>query len=361
MSHEDEAEKEHDPSQRKLDEARRRGEVARSADLGVAAGYGGLLAVAAAGGAASLSAIGGAGMVLLDQAEALAPLVLAGGSAPAAGFAGAVALAAAPWFAAPALLVLAALFAQRALIFAPEKLRPRLSRIDPIATAKQKFGRNGLFEFAKSFAKLVLIAALLGWFMAGHLPHILAAQHLDPALATALLLGLVRDFLFLVLVTAAVLGAADYLWQHFEHRRRNRMSRKELTDEMKESEGDPHVKGRRRQRAWDIATNRMLAEVPQADVVIVNPTHYAVALKWRRGSRRAPVCLAKGTDEVAARIRAAAAGAGVPIHSDPPTARALHASVQIGREILPEHYRAVAAAIRFAERMRRRARERRGG
>jgi flagellar biosynthetic protein FlhB len=104
----------------------------------------------------------------------------------------------------------------------------------------------------------------------------------------------------------------------------------------------------------------MLADVPKADVVIVNPTHYAVALRWDRESRRAPVCVAKGVDEVAARIREAAAMAGVPVRSDPPTARALHASVEIGREILPEHYAPVAAAIRFAEKMRRRARERRG-
>lgn len=106
--------------------------------------------------------------------------------------------------------------------------------------------------------------------------------------------------------------------------------------------------------------NRMLADVPKADVVVVNPTHYAVALQWNRRAGRAPVCLAKGTDEIAARIREAAAAAGVPIHSDPPTARALHAVIDIGREIRPEHYAPVAAAIRYAERMRKRARDRKG-
>jgi flagellar biosynthetic protein FlhB len=108
--------------------------------------------------------------------------------------------------------------------------------------------------------------------------------------------------------------------------------------------------------AQAIAQNRMMADVPKADVVIVNPTHYAVALKWSRGSRRAPVCLAKGVDHVAARIREAAATAGVPIRSDPPVARALYASIELGQEIRPEHYAAVAAAIRFADAMRRRAR-----
>jgi flagellar biosynthetic protein FlhB len=111
----------------------------------------------------------------------------------------------------------------------------------------------------------------------------------------------------------------------------------------------------RRQRGHDIATNRMIADVATADVVIVNPTHYAVALKWSRATGGAPICVAKGVDDVAARMRAAAAKAGVPLHSDPPTARAVFATVDIGQQILPEHYRAVAAAIRFAERMRKRA------
>ena len=130
------------------------------------------------------------------------------------------------------------------------------------------------------------------------------------------------------------------------------MSRKELTDESKESEGDPHIKQQRRQRGYQIATNQMLAEVPKADVIIVNPTHYAVALKWDKTSGGAPVCVAKGVDEIATQIRKLAAEAGVPIHSDPPTARALHATIAIGAEIQSDHYRAVAAAIRFAEAMR---------
>jgi flagellar biosynthetic protein FlhB len=153
-----------------------------------------------------------------------------------------------------------------------------------------------------------------------------------------------------------VIGAVDFLWQVSEHHRKNRMSHEELKEEVKQSEGDPHMKQQRRQRGMDIATNRMLRDVPSADVVIVNPTHYAVALKWDRGKVGAPVCVAKGVDEIAARIREVAAEAGVPMRRDPATARALHASVEIGQEILPEHYRAVAAAIRFAEAMRAKAR-----
>ena len=131
------------------------------------------------------------------------------------------------------------------------------------------------------------------------------------------------------------------------------MSRKELTDETKNSEGDPHMKQQRRQKGVSIAMNQMLADVPEADVIIVNPTHYAVALKWDRLSPGAPVCVAKGVDLVAARIRERATEAGVPIHSDPPTARALHATLEIGQQVPHDHYKAVAAAIRFADRIRK--------
>ncbi|PSL15720.1 EscU/YscU/HrcU family type III secretion system export apparatus switch protein, partial [Shimia abyssi] len=119
--------------------------------------------------------------------------------------------------------------------------------------------------------------------------------------------------------------------------------------------GDPHIKQQRRQRAQEIATNQMLSDVPSADVIIVNPTHYAVALKWNRAPGEAPVCVAKGVDEVAKSIRECAHDAGVPIKSDPPTARALHAIVEIGHEVPPDLYRPVATAIRFAEAMRQKA------
>ena len=129
-----------------------------------------------------------------------------------------------------------------------------------------------------------------------------------------------------------------------------------MTDEAKNSEGDPHLKQERRQRAFAASQNQMMKDVPSADVIIVNPTHYAVALKWSRLPGEAPVCVAKGVDEIAATIRRLGAEAGVPIHSDPPTARALFAAVEIGAQIRHDDYAPVAAAIRFAEDMRRRAR-----
>jgi flagellar biosynthetic protein FlhB len=179
--------------------------------------------------------------------------------------------------------------------------------------------------------------------------------HLDPGLATAELLRLAIGLLAIVLAISLTIGGIDFVWQRAEHLRKHRMSRKEMTDEQKDAEGDPMMKQQRRQKAMEVANTQMLADVPEADVVIVNPTHYAVALKWSREAGSAPVCVAKGVDHVAARIREVADESAVPIHSDPPTARALHATVEIGQEIPPDHYQAVAAAIRFAERIRQEA------
>ena len=353
----DAAEKEHDPSQKRLDDARARGEVARSADLATACGYGGLLLACVTLGAQSLQTVGNISTVLLDQSDRFAPLLMRGGTAPFGGMISSLAGAVLPFFALPALAVLAYLLASKTLIFTPDKLAPKLSRISPIATAKQKFGRSGLFEFGKSFVKLVVIATLLTLFLVQNADDVIGTLYLEPALSTALLMQMLVQFMALVLIIALVTGGVDFFWQRAQHIRQNRMSRKDMMDESRDQDGDPHIKAQRRQRGYDIATNQMLADVAKADVIIVNPTHYAVALKWNRAARQAPVCLAKGTDEIASRIRERAAEAGIPLHSDPPTARALHATIEIGQEIRPEHYRAVAASIRFAESMRKRARK----
>lgn len=350
-------EKPYEATQRRLDQARAKGELPRSLDLLAAATYWGVLAFAVTVGAASLADAGATLSSFLARAGSIANA----GAGPAAigGWLAEVGVTLAPAFALPALFVAGAVFLQQAWVFAPEKLRPQLSRISPVANAKQKFGRSGLFEFAKSAAKLVVISVCLGVFLSGRLPGIMNAAATDPVQVTRLLLHEANDFLIVVSILALAFGAIDYLWQRAEHFRQQRMSRQELIDETKESEGDPWIKQQRRQRGLDIATNRMMADVPRADVVIVNPVHVAVALRWNRAGGGAPVCVAKGVDEVALRIRALAMDAGVPIRRDPSTARALHAAVGIGEEIRTEHYRPVAAAIRFADAMRKRARENR--
>lgn len=357
MSEDQAAEKEHEPTQSKLDEARRKGDIPKSADLTTAAGYLGFAIAALAVGSQSLVLLGDAMVGFLDHPDSFVGALSGGGGH--AYFSGPILqglTALVPWFLLPMIGAVLSLVAQRAIVFSGDKLAFKISRINPGANAAQKFGRSGLFEFAKSFVKLLLISVLLAFFLSDRLPRILQAQLLEPAMIAAEIARLVAEFVILVTIVTFAIGGVDYFWQRSEHLRRNRMSRQELLDEMKQSEGDPHMKAQRRQRGVDIATNRMLSEVPKADVVVVNPTHYAVALRWDRGSGRAPVCVAKGVDEIAARIREIAMENGVPIRSDPPTARALFATLEIGDEIRPEHYKPIAAAIRFSETMRKRAR-----
>lgn len=360
MSAEDDdaGDKEHEASPQKLIEARRKGDIPRSADLLAASATAGFLLALVAIGGWMVQQAGSAGMVLLDQADDLSQLMVTGAAAPIGGillgFVGPVLAL----LALPPVLVIGVIVATRGFTVTPDRMAPKLSRLSPLATAKQKFGPEGLFHFANSAVKLFLVAGILYAFITARLEDILATVHLAPGLSAALLARLVVEFLSILLLIALVLGGLDYLWQMRQHRQRNRMSRKEMVDEFKQSEGDPHLKSARRQRAQEVATNRMLADVATADVVVVNPTHYAVALRWDRVRGGAPVCVAKGVDEIARVIRARAAENGVPLHSDPPTARAIHATVEIGQEIRVEHYRAVAAAIRFAEAMRRKARQR---
>jgi flagellar biosynthesis protein FlhB len=357
MSGNDDAEKEHEPSQKRLDDARKKGEIARSTDLVTACSYGGFLLAVLALGAKSLLSLGGVGSVFLGQADKLAPLLTHGGAAAFAGVMSPILWALVPFLGVPGLAVFGYLLASKTLIFTPEKLAPKLSRISPLSTAKQKFGRTGLFEFTKSFAKLGIVSTVLTVFLMQHSDEIIGSLYLMPEMSVTLLMQLFVRFMTIVVVISIVTGGVDFMWQRAQHIRQNRMSRKDMMDESRDQDGDPHMKAQRRQRGYDIATNQMLADVANADVIVVNPTHYAVALKWNRAAKQAPVCLAKGTDEIAARIREKAAEAGIPIHSDPPTARGLYASIEIGQEIRPEHYRAVAAAIRFAESMRKRARK----
>lgn len=357
----DSGEKSHEPTQRRLDEARRKGQVPRSLDVNGVAATGGLVLAAIAFGHWSVERTGTALMAFLDRPDLLAQATRDGSGGMAGALMLSLAMALSPWVALPAGAVIVAILAQQALTVTGENLMPKLSRISPLAQARQKFGADGLFEFAKSTAKLVVVGVILAWFLGREADSILGLVRMDPGSVAAGLGRLMIGFLLVVLAVSGVIAVADWLWQRFEHLRRNRMTLKDLRDEAKEAEGDPWLKSERRRRGMDIATNRMLADVPRADVVIVNPTHYAVALAWDRKPGTAPVCLAKGVDETAARIREVAAGAGVPIHRDPPTARALHATVEIGQEIHPDTYRAVAAAVRFAERMRREARSRRPG
>ncbi|MEP4194549.1 MAG: flagellar type III secretion system protein FlhB [Aliishimia sp.] len=353
----DDAEKSFEPTSKKLEDARKKGDVPKSSDLNTTAAYAGFfLALVMAAPSAMLDAVTGL-MVLIDQPAQLIPLFFEGSSRAPMGQAlreviGFLAIL----FLIPACLVIVSALAQRSIIFAPSKIKPKLSKISPLSNAKQKYGPSGLFEFFKSFLKLTIYSTCLTLFLRARLLEIIATPQLEPAVIMAFLGKLFLSFLAIVIAVSAAIGAIDYMFQYSEHHRKLRMSRKEMMDEAKESEGDPNFKQERRHRGRAIAMNHTLQDVETADVVIVNPTHYAVALHWSREAGQAPTCVAKGVDEFAQAIRERAIEHGVPLHEDPPTARALFATTNVGEEIPQDQYRAVATAVRFAEEMRRKMR-----
>lgn len=356
---EDSGEKVFDPTPQKLEEARKKGDIPKFADVTTAAIYLALLAVVATAGALAVERFASTMMTLLANPDRLAERILGpGGPGLSASIMIEALGALAPFFLLPIGAVLVSLFAQQAIVFSGEKLAPKASRISILSNAKQKFGPTGLVEFAKSAVKLTAIAVALFIYLARDLDRMIGAATAEARVLGAMMMDSLGVLLSITCVIAVSIAGVDVVWQRFDHARKLRMSFQDLKEEGKQSEGDPHMKAQRRQRGQEIANNRMLLDVPKADVVIVNPTHYAVALKWTRAKGSAPTCVAKGEDAIALKIREIAATAGIPIHSDPPTARALSATVKIGQEIAPEHYRAVAAAIRFAESMRRAARGR---
>ncbi len=354
----DSADKSHEPTQKKLDDARKKGEIARSTDVNVALTYFGAWLFMVGIGASQIQTFGSAMQSLLSDAFVMDREVLQGaGAAFLGGYFYQIGLPLALFAGIPAALILLSLLAQRGLLFTGSKLQPKLSRVSVLQNAKNKFGRNGLFEFAKSFVKLLIFSVCLGLFLYWNFDTLIGSARIEARLSILKIFRMISQFMALAVLVSASIAAVDLFWQIQEHQRKNRMSHKELRDESKDTEGDPHLKQARRTKAQEIAMNQMMADVPSADVVIVNPTHYAVALAWSGTRHEAPKCLAKGVDEVALRIREIAKQEGIAIHSDPPTARALHAIVNIGAEIEPEHYAAVAAAIRFAEELKRKKRK----
>jgi len=342
-----------DPTPSRLQRARREGDMPISRDATGAAAYAGFFLATLAAGVALGPAAAAALAVFHDRPEAFSPM------RNDAALVAAISSALAPasmFLAAPAALAAAALALQQSVVFAPVRIKMKLSRLSPVANAKQKFGPDGLADFVKGAALLALIAA------AG---FALYTDRFDRLPGTAMMRGegvagaIASEAVPLIGAAAAfalVVGAADLVWVRLRRRKRLMMSLEEVRRDAKETDGDPHFKSVRRERAKAVATNKMLAEVPKASVVIVNPEHYAVALKWDGPKSGPPVCVAKGVDNMAAKIRELAAANGVPIRRDPPTARAIHAVVNVGEAIRREHYAAIAAAIHFADTVRRKAR-----
>lgn len=352
-------EKSHEPSQKRLDEARKRGDVPRSADLSTAAVYGSAAIALMVSGSYMAERMGATAVELIENSDRLSAMMRVSARPTMLGLLSGFLVPIVPFLLLPMVAAILSVVAQRSFVFSPDRIAPKWSRISPLTALGHKFGREGLFSFGKGLFNLSVVCGLVAAMVPQYAGPLMMSVRFSAGQIGLLMGQIILHFLFLAFLASLGFGALDYGWQWLQHRRRNMMTRQEMVEEHKESEGDGHVKGQRRQKGREIALSQMLQDVAKADVIVVNPTHYAVALKWRRGDRSAPICVAKGVDEIAARIRSKASEAGVPIQRDPPTARAIYATVEIGHPILPEHYKSVAAAIRFAEAMRKRAKARR--
>jgi flagellar biosynthetic protein FlhB len=340
-----------DPTQKRLDDALARGDVVKSQEVStwfVLAG--GALVLAAFSGSMSgglattlRGLIANAHQIPVDGRGLLAVMgriereVLAAVAIPIA------------------LLALAAIFGnliQHRLVWTAEPLKPQLTKISPLGGLKRMFSRQALANFAKGLVKIVVLGAVM-------LAVLWPQRHLLEGLVQTDILGTVSltrslalDMMGAVVAILAFVAAADYLFQYRQWYERQKMSLREMREEFKQSEGDPIIKGKIKQLRQSRMRKRMIAAVPKASVVITNPTHYAIALQYERGMD-APICVAKGVDALALKIREVASEHSIPVVENPPLARALHATVEVDQEIPPEHYKAVAEVIGYVMKLRR--------
>ncbi len=346
----DQSEKTEDPSQKKLEDAHQRGDVPKSQELSSAfVLLGGTLVVGLMVGPAmaNLSPMFAAmiGQAALIPLDGMAVVDLVSHFGPAIGMAVAV-----PFLFLMAMAVLGNIVQHRPVL-SVEPLTPKLSKISPIAGFKRLFSSESLMNFLKGLLKISLIGVLMVLII---MPR---RDELDAILFTDLrqfLPAVMELAVALLLASAAVMvviGVADYLYQRHRWFQRQKMTVKEVRDEFKQQEGDPTVKAKLRQVRMERSRKRMMAAVPDATVVITNPTHFAVALKYETGMA-APVCVAKGVDALALTIRQKAREAEVAIVENPPLARALHATVDLDQAIPAEHFEAVAKVIGFVMRLR---------
>jgi flagellar biosynthesis protein FlhB len=241
---------------------------------------------------------------------------------------------------------------QHRLVWSGESLKPKLSKISPGAGFKRVFGKQAVANFAKGLFKLVALGAVMTAVLWPERHRLEAMVHFDPAALMGVTTGLTMHLLGAVVAMLAVVALADYLFQYRQWYERQKMTLQEMKEEYKQSEGDPHVKGRIRQLRQQRMKKRMMAAVPKASVIITNPTHYSVALTYDRGMA-APVCVAKGVDNIALKIREIAKQHDIPIVENVPLARSLYATVDIDEEIPVDHYHAVAEIIGFVMRLKR--------
>ena len=338
-------EKTEEPTPKRLKDAREKGDSPRSPELATAAVFvGAILALIAFGGWMAGHSLAWMGNQLRSAGEGRglgADLVTRAGASIVE-----LMLVVSP------LLVSCVLFALVApaamgFNFSSEALSPKLERLSPIAGIKRIFGVQGLGELVKSLLRIAILGAIGTIYYLAYEDRLLQLSQLPVATGAAQGFGLILGLLMAMGVGLVLLAVADVPWQLWSWKRRLKMTRQELMEEMKEMEGRPEVKGQIRRMQQQLASGRMMEAVPNADVVVVNPTHYAVALKYDPKKAQAPIVVAKGLDEVALNIRKVASAHKVAIVEAPPLARVLHAQAELDREIPVKLYQAVAQVLSY--------------
>jgi flagellar biosynthetic protein FlhB len=350
-SEQDASDRTEDPTQRRLDQALERGDVAKSQEVtawfSIAAATLALLAFSNSMGSGLTSTFRG----LIANSYAIP--VDGGGVLRLFQLLGLEIMAA---VAIPFLLLMFAAIAgnmiQHRLVWSAEGLRPSLSKISPAAGFKRLFSKQAVANFVKGLLKLGLLGAIMVSLLWPQRYRLESLIGMDPVAVAVLSKTLSLELMGAVVAVLALVAAADYLFQYRTWYEKQKMSLKEIKDEFKETDGDPKIKAKIRQLRQSRVRKRMMAAVPTATVVITNPTHFAVALKYDRGMA-APICVAKGQDNIALKIREVARQNNVPVVENPPLARALHATVEVDQEINPEHYKAVAEVIGHIMRLNR--------
>lgn len=351
MGEESDLDKTEQPSQRRLDQARDEGVVARSRELST-------FAVLMVGG-------GGLWMMGTHLAGTLVNLLREGLSWRAdTAFQSAqllprlshlsleVLLAFSPLL---LLLLVVAAFSPLLLngwLFSLQPLQPDFSRLNPVTGLGRVFSMHGLVELGKSIAKALVVGGVGLWVVWHHREEMLMLMTEPVTAAVAGMGHLLWNSFFVIMGGVLLIVAVDVPFQLWEHNRRLRMTKEEVRQELKETEGDPRVKGRIRSMQREMARRRMMSRIPEADVVITNPTHFAVALQYRQGTMRAPVVVAKGAHLLAQRIREMAAGHGIPLVEAPPLARALYKHAELEQVIPEQLYTAVAEVLAYVYQLR---------
>ncbi len=250
------------------------------------------------------------------------------------------------------LLAFLSSYFQHGIVFSAEQLKPDLAKLSPVRGLKRMFSSTSLLEFGKSIAKFIIVGGMALMLISPELNGLEGFVGAGPLAIAERLQDIVLLLLVAVTAMMAVLSVVDFAHAKMKHHKQLRMTKQEVKDEHKQSEGDPKVKGRIRMIRMERSRQRMMAAVPDADVVITNPTHYAVALAYDATSMAAPQVVAKGADLIAHRIRTIAEEADVPIVENPPLTRAIYATAEIGSEIPEQHYRAVAEIIGYIWRLK---------